>query len=137
MLDKENINENEQKEEVNEVREDNNTAQDEAVIEQSTEDIVVREEKADEKPQKADKANFFVRLIGNLMDQTIVLAVAVVLYFIFSKGLPLAGYMIIEDTASKLGIFFIMYVISNVLLTSIIESTKLGTTFGKKLLRIK
>jgi hypothetical protein len=133
MLDKENINENEQKEEVNTVVEDNNTAQDEAVIEESTEDIVVKEEKADEKPQKSDKANFFVRFVGNLMDQTVALALAIVLYFIFEKCLPALGYEVVD----KVGIFLIMYIVSNVLCTSIIESTKLGTTFGKKLLRIK
>lgn len=132
MLDKENLNENEQKEKLN-VGEEVNTAKEEAVVEQSTEEIVDREEKVDHETDKPYKAGFFVRLVGNIMDQTIALAFAMILYFVFEKVLPLLGYEVID----KVGIFLIMYIVANVLCITIIESTKLGTSVGKKILRIK
>lgn len=81
------------------------------------------------------KSGFFPRLIAAFIDQTISIGLAVGLLYLFDAiiRLKFIGYFVSDRTS----VFFIIYVIVNVLYPSITESTKLNGTFGKWLLKIK
>lgn len=79
------------------------------------------------------KAGFFPRLIAGFIDQTLLIALALGLLFLFDAILRLIGYYVVD----RASIFFIIYVIVNVIYPSITESTKLDGTLGKWLLKIK
>lgn len=77
----------------------------------------------------ANENNFIKRFLSATMDQIITLALALVLLLLFDGILRLTGFYVAE----RQPIFLVVYIITNILYTSICESTKLKKTIGKKI----
>lgn len=78
---------------------------------------------------------FFRSLLATLVDSAICLGIAYVLEFLFDIiiKLPAIGYMV----TNKVSILFIIFILTSVLYTSIMESKFKGETIGKGLFNIK
>ncbi|MDI9218981.1 RDD family protein [Clostridium tertium] len=93
-------------------------------IEVTEEDNAINEEvKEDGKAVK-----FIKRLLAATIDQIVAIALALLLLLVFDFLLKFAGFYI----AQRQPMFLIIYVITNILYSTICESTKLGRTIGKK-----
>lgn len=80
---------------------------------------------------KIETKGFFARLISSIVDQCIVVACSLILILIMDGILRLAGYYIDE----RVPIFFILYVLANIIYPTIMQGTRFKTTFGNKLFR--
>lgn len=93
-------------------------------IEVTEEDNAINEEvKEDGKAVK-----FIKRLLAATIDQIVAIAFALLLLLIFDFLLKFVGFYI----AQRQPMFLVIYVITNILYSTICESTKLGRTIGKK-----
>ncbi|WP_291648787.1 RDD family protein [Clostridium sp.] len=113
-------------EELNKNLEDNNTNEnydnkDSKVIEEYND--INEEVKEDGKSVK-----FIKRLLAATIDQIVAIALALLLLLVFDLILRFVGLYIAE----RQPMFLIIYVITNILYSTICESTKLGRTIGKK-----
>lgn len=71
---------------------------------------------------------FIKRLLAATIDQIVAIAFALLLLLIFDFLLKFVGFYI----AQRQPMFLVIYVITNILYSTICESTKLGRTIGKK-----
>ncbi|MGL5244850.1 MAG: hypothetical protein ACRC7R_06740, partial [Sarcina sp.] len=118
----ENINEVIENEIENNVEDMNN----EEVVETiEVKDVV---EKVDDK-----KPNFLKRLMQSIIDESIILVVALGLLFLSDLILRVFGLFIAE----RVPFYFIVFVLANVIYAPILKSTKLRCTIGEKILKIK
>jgi hypothetical protein len=93
-------------------------------IEVTEEDNAINEEvKEDGKAVK-----FIKRLLAATIDQIVAIAFALLLLLVFDFLLKFVGFYI----AQRQPMFLVIYVITNILYSTICESTKLGRTIGKK-----
>lgn len=93
-------------------------------IEVTEEDNAINEEvKEDGKAVK-----FIKRLLAATIDQIVAIAFALLLLLVFDFLLKFVGFYI----AQRQAMFLVIYVITNILYSTICESTKLGRTIGKK-----
>lgn len=74
---------------------------------------------------------FIKRVLASAIDQIIVIAISLLLLVVFDFALRAGGFYI----AQRQPIFFIIYVLSNIIYEPICSSTKLKKTIGKKTLR--
>ncbi|MCR1951851.1 RDD family protein [Clostridium sp. DSM 100503] len=90
---------------------------------------VNNEEVNNEEVKEDGKAvKFIKRLLAATIDQIVAIALALLLLLVFDFLLKFAGFYI----AQRQPMFLIIYVITNILYSTICESTKLGRTIGKK-----
>lgn len=86
-------------------------------------DVIEKAEK------KKNKNGFFNKLIVGVVDQAFLLAVSLGVLFIFDFVLRFLGYEVID----RVGVYFIIYVLANILYTPILMSSSLKATIGNKI----
>lgn len=86
-------------------------------------DVIEKAEK------KKNKKGFFNKLIVGVVDQAFLLAVSLGVLFIFDFVLRFLGYEVID----RVGVYFIIYVLANILYTPILMSSSLKATIGNKI----
>lgn len=72
---------------------------------------------------------FFKRVLSGIIDQIIVIVISLILLLVFNFILKLFGFYIAEREP----MFFILYVITNILYGPICKLSKLNTTIGTKI----
>lgn len=76
------------------------------------------------------KNNDFIKgLLVGVVDQIVVVAVALVIFLLFTLIIKMFGYQVVE----KETIFLITYVISNIIYVSVCKKLKFETTVGRKI----
>lgn len=78
---------------------------------------------------------FIARFTANLVDQLLLLVVALGVFMIGKYGLPLVGLQY-QDKIYYPTIFLVIYGVLNLIYIPIVQSTKLKKTFGKVILNI-
>ena len=115
---------------------DNN--KDEAVNEAAAEDILnnlVEDDSIEVKDviekaeKKKNKGGFFNKLMVGVVDQAFLLAVSLGVLFVFDFIIRFIGYKVVD----RIGIYFIIYVLTNVLYNPILTSSSLKNTIGNKI----
>ena len=104
---------------------------DEVNNEELNKDIEVTEEDNainGEVKEDGKAVKFIKRLLAATIDQIVAIAFALLLLLIFDFLLKFVGFYI----AQRQPMFLVIYVITNILYSTICESTKLGRTIGKK-----
>lgn len=101
------------------------------VVEQNKENVIPEETKVEVQVGEKKKG-ILIRLIASMIDQTVAIGVSVGLLFLFDGILRLFGLFV----AQRQPIFFIIFVIVNVIYSPIMESTKVKATLGRKLLKL-
>ncbi|SHI47617.1 RDD family protein [Clostridium cavendishii DSM 21758] len=91
-----------------------------------------KEEVKEEVKISTEKKGILLRLIASIIDQTIAIGLSVALLFVFNAILKIFGY----EVAQRQPVFFIIFVIVNVIYSPIMESTKVKATLGRKLLKL-
>lgn len=81
------------------------------------------------------KSGFIARLTATVIDQVLIVALALVIMLAAAGILHLVGYQFAAD--HKVKSFFIIYVVTNILYVPITEITHLNMTPGKSLLKIE
>lgn len=81
------------------------------------------------------KSGFVARFTANLVDQVLILALTLAVFFAVKGILYLCGLEIKEGYESQMAL--IEYVVLNLLYVPITETTKLKKTLGKELLKVK
>lgn len=95
------------------------------------EDSTIKKEQTKvKKESKTKKVGFINRVIQGVIDQILNILVALLILLAVDGILHLMGLYI----AQRISMFFIIYVITNILYEPILEKTKLKTTVGKRLL---
>lgn len=104
---------------------------DEVNNEELNKDIEVTEEDNainGEVKEDGKAVKFIKRLLAATIDQIVAIAFALLLLLIFDFLLKFVGFYI----AQRQPMFLVIYVITNILYSTICESTKIGRTIGKK-----
>ncbi|MGL4762004.1 MAG: hypothetical protein ACRC6T_10800 [Sarcina sp.] len=83
--------------------------------------------KFSEKPVKG----FFSRLMTGVIDQCIVIGSSLIALLIIDGVVKLLGYYIVE----RVPLFFILYVVANIIYPLIMQGTRFRATFGNRLFR--
>ncbi|MGL5634035.1 MAG: hypothetical protein ACRCX8_08885 [Sarcina sp.] len=122
----ENNNENKELEQstVTEVKSENINNEKDKIIKET---VKVEKKIVNEVPTK----NFFARLLSGVVDQCIVVASSLIIVLIMDGILRLIGYYIEE----RISIFFLVYVLANIIYPTIMQGTRFRTTFGNKLFK--
>lgn len=95
-------------------------------IEQVTiinEEVVVEEENSTK--------GFFSRLMSGVVDQCVVIICSLAALLIMDGVLRLMGYYVDE----RIPVFFIIYILANIIYPTIMQGTKLRMTLGNRLFR--
>ena len=105
----------------------------EDVISSSEEILVGDSSLLEEEARKSDSKimKFVKRVLASVIDQIIVIARALLLLVIFDFALRAVGFYVSE----RQPIFFIIYVLVNIVYEAICSSTKLKKTIGKKTIK--
>ena len=114
---------------IEELKEENIETNLDGVLE-NEEDVKKQLLKGDDKISKKKQGilgRFFQNLISPLIDQTISLAIAVAILFLFDASLKPFGYHV----AKMVEMFFFIYIGINILYPSIMKTTKLRATVGE------
>lgn len=74
---------------------------------------------------------FFSRLLSGVIDQCVVVGSSLIAMLIMDGILRLAGYYI----ADRIPVFFILYVVANIVYPTILQGTRLRSTLGNRLFR--
>lgn len=98
----------------------------EETIKNSNEEILVDNK---EKVEEGKTLIFLKRLLAGIIDQVIAIAIAIILFLLFNAVLKVFGLYFVEREQ----IFFILYVITNILYMPICKSSKLKKTIGLKI----
>lgn len=100
------------------------------VTEEVSKDVV--EEEISSVPMEATKKRSFIAILGaNIIDQCICILAAMVLVLIITFVLPFMGYRV----ANSAMIILIVYIVVNILYTTILQGTKSGKTLGGKIFK--
>lgn len=94
-----------------------------------TNEIKEEQEQQEENTEKSKGMIFFKRILSGIIDQGISIAIALILLLVFNTVLKLIGFYVVDREP----IFFIIYVITNILYTPICNSSKLEKTIGLKI----
>lgn len=122
--------ENEEKvnEEIKEAKE--KISQESITVENSNTEILGNEKTKEVKVEEdSTKLIFFKRVLSGVIDQIILIALSLILLLVFNGILKLVGFYIAEREP----MFFILYVITNILYGPICKLSKLNTTIGTKI----
>lgn len=95
-----------------------------------TEEIKLEKLQDEENSNKG--ASFFMKILSNIIDQLVVLAMSGIILVIFQFILKFIGYNVIMP----LGFLLIFYYIVNVLYSSITGNTKSNRSIGKRVFNI-
>ena len=74
---------------------------------------------------------FFSRLMSGVIDQCVVVGSSLIALLIIDLAVKPFGYAVIE----RIPLFFILYVVANILYPTILLGTKIRTTLGNKLFK--
>lgn len=74
---------------------------------------------------------FFSRLMSGVIDQCVVVACSLITVLIIDGIVRLGGYYIAE----RIPVFFMVYVLANIIYPTILQGTKLRATLGNRLFR--
>lgn len=135
-LNEENIEESVKSEETAEnpeVIEDTNIEEAAELSEVNEETNINEAEELEEQEEKPLKKSFFRTFEAALIDGIIMGMISFVLLYVINFFMKFAGYYIVQ----KLPMMFIIYAVVSILYPSIMEATKAGSTFGKKLSSLK
>lgn len=100
------------------------------ITEEISEEIAVKEIK-DLPVEGTNKRSFVAMLGANIIDQCICVLAAMVVVLVITFVLPFMGYRV----ANSAMIILIVYIIINILYTTILQSTKTGKTLGGKIFK--
>lgn len=129
MVDREDVGMDNKEEIVDNEDINNNENKDDKIVGGIEEDNSIEENDTDKEIKEDGKAvKFIKRLLAATIDQIVVIAIALLLLLVFDFILKLIGFYIAE----RQPMFLIIYVITNILYSTICESTNLGRTIGKK-----
>ena len=129
MVDREDVGMDNKEEIVDNEDINNNENKDDKIVGTIEEDNSIGENDSDKEIKEDGKAvKFIKRLLAATIDQIVVIAIALLLLLVFDFILKLIGFYIAE----RQPMFLIIYVITNILYSTICESTNLGRTIGKK-----
>lgn len=129
MVDREDVGMDNKEEIVDNEDINNNENKDDKIVGGIEEDNSIEENDTDKEIKEDGKAvKFIKRLLAATIDQIVVIAIALLLLLVFDFILKLIGFYIAE----RQPMFLIVYVITNILYSTICESTNLGRTIGKK-----
>lgn len=129
MVDREDVGMDNKEEIVDNEDINNNENKDDKIVGTIEEDNSIEENDSDKEIKEDGKAvKFIKRLLAATIDQIVVIAIALLLLLVFDFILKLIGFYIAE----RQPMFLIIYVITNILYSTICESTNLGRTIGKK-----
>lgn len=81
--------------------------------------------------EKSGFLGFLKRLLSGIVDQILAIAISLLLLVLFDAIIKLIGYQVAEREP----MFLIMYIITNVLYSPILEASKLKETIGRKLIK--
>lgn len=81
--------------------------------------------------ESTGEKGFFSRLMSAVLDQCIVVACSFASLLIIDGCSRLFGYYITE----RVEVFFIVYVLTNIIYPTIMQGTRFKTTFGNRLFR--
>lgn len=112
------------KESKEEIRQESKTVENsntEILGSEKTKEVEVRED--------STKLIFLKRVLSGVIDQIILIAISLILLLVFNGILKLFGFYIAEREP----MFFILYVIANILYGPICKLSKLNTTIGTKI----
>lgn len=110
----------------------------ESSIEEFTEDENSKEkeiemkEVIEENKSASKKCGFFKRILAEIINQTIILAGSLIIFFIFNLLIELVGYEIVD----RIAVYFIIYVVFNLLYSPIMRSTRLNKTIGDRVVNL-
>ncbi|MDY5911017.1 MAG: hypothetical protein SPJ62_03190 [Inconstantimicrobium porci] len=128
--------ENEETVSVDESKDQNETLPNKEEIESSSDAEELTEEPIKELVKNTEvKSGFVARFTANLVDQVLILALTLAVFFAVKGILYLCGLEIKEGYESQMAL--IEYVVLNLLYVPITEATKLKKTLGKELLKVK
>lgn len=129
--------ENEETVSVDESKDQNETLPNKEEIESSSDAEELTEENAQKELVKnvEVKSGFVARFTANLVDQVIILALTLAVFFAVKGILYLCGLEIAKGYEAQMAL--IEYVVLNLLYVPITETTKLKKTLGKELLKVK
>lgn len=91
---------------------------------------IIEEEKKIDNTKNKSKNNIFMKLFASIIDQIIVIALALISLVVLDLLLQLLGFYIKEREP----MFLIIYVVINIIYSPILESLKIKKTIGKKIL---
>lgn len=102
----------------------------EGILENLVEDDSIEVKEVIEKAEKKkNKGGFFNKLMVSVVDQAFLLAVSLGVLFVFDFVIRFIGYQVVD----RVGIYFIIYVLTNVLYNPILRSSSLKNTIGEKI----
>lgn len=121
---------------------DNEKVEDQEVFESSVEEFTEDEnskgkeieikEVIEENKSVSKKGGFFKWILAEIINQTIILAVSLIILFVFKLLIGLVGYEIVN----RIAVYFIIYVVCNLLYSPIMKSTKLNKTIGERVVNL-
>lgn len=100
------------------------------IVDDFTEEAVATTEEVVE-VKEVKKPGVMAHLGSNIIDQCICLIISMALVFAVAFILPFAGYRV----ANTAMVMVAVYIVVNILYTTIMESSKSGKTFGKKIFK--
>lgn len=77
------------------------------------------------------KQGLFSKVMVEVANQCVIIAVSLILLIIFDEGLKLVGYYI----SARIPTFFLVYLILNIAYRPVLECSKLKATIGNKLFK--
>lgn len=92
---------------------------------------IVEEEIEAFKEEGIKKRSFISFLGANIIDQCICVLLSMVIVLVITFVLPFMGYRVANSSM----IILIVYIVVNILYTTILQNTKAGKTFGSKIFK--
>lgn len=100
-------------------------------LEQNVEEVTIINNDEKIVIDKNTTKGFFARLMSGIVDQCAVLICSLAALLIMDGVLRLIGYYV-ED---RIPVFFIIYILANIIYPTIMQGTRYKTTLGNKLFR--
>ncbi|MBU5592712.1 RDD family protein [Clostridium sp. MSJ-4] len=99
----------------------------------NNEDKNIKHEEKEIVKGKEEKVTFFESIQATIIDQIVIGGASFILIIIFDFVIKFIGLRVTD----KMGIYFIMYIILNIVYSPIMEKTKMKNTLGRKISKIK
>lgn len=106
---------------------ENNNQENEKLDDKVLQKAENKQSNSSEEPVKG----FFSRLMTGVIDQCIVIGGSLIALLIMDGVVRLLGYYIVE----RVPVFFILYVLANIIYPLIMQGTRFRATFGNRLFR--
>lgn len=92
---------------------------------------VEKEESQFKRTRRVKKPSFIAFLGANILDQCVCIIISMVIAFIITFVLPYMGYRVSNSAMMVL----MIYIVVNIFYNTILEASKKGTTFGKRIIK--